>query len=187
MVARYAGALPWASSGGRSAVFTRPAYQDSVRDVTGSRRGVPDVSLSASFRGGFLSYGSFTGRGGWKPAGGTSVATPMMAGLVAIADQDAHTRLGLISLALYRLAQAYAPGIIPVTRGSNTVRFQQGGRTVTVHAATRPAPGTAWSPAWARSTRPASSPNWPHSSPDFAERQCPRPGSSRARSVARFA
>jgi subtilase family serine protease len=132
VVARYAGALPWASSGGRSAVFTRPAYQDSVRDVTGGRRGVPDVSLSASFRGGFLSYGSFTGHGEWKPAGGTSVATPMLAGLVAIADQDAHTRLGLINPALYRLAQAYAPGIVPVTRGSNTVRFSQGGRTVTV-------------------------------------------------------
>jgi subtilase family serine protease len=131
-VARYAGALPWASSGGRSAVFTRPAYQDPVRAVTGSRRGVPDVALSASFRGGFLSYGSFTGRGAWKPAGGTSVATPMLAGLVAIADQAAHTRLGLINPALYRLAQAHAPGIVPVTRGSNTVRFRQGGKTVTV-------------------------------------------------------
>jgi kumamolisin len=90
------------------------------------------VALSASFRGGFLSYGSFTGRGAWKPAGGTSVATPMLAGLVAIADQDAHTRLGLINPALYRLAQARAPGIVPVTRGSNTVSFSQGGRTVTV-------------------------------------------------------
>ncbi len=133
VVARYAGALPWASSGGRSAVFTRPAYQDPVRAVTGRRRGVPDVALSASFRGGFLSYGSFTGRGAWKPAGGTSVATPMLAGLVAIADQDAHTRLGLINPALYRLAQQHAPGIVPVTRGSNTVRFSQGGKTVTVH------------------------------------------------------
>ena len=132
VVARYAGALPWASSGGRSAVFTRPAYQDAVRAVTGSRRGVPDVALSASFRGGFLSYGSFTGRGAWKPAGGTSVATPMLAGLVAIADQAAHTRLGLINPALYRLAEQHAPGIVPVTRGSNTVRFSQGGQTVTV-------------------------------------------------------
>lgn len=132
VVARYAGALPWASSGGRSAVFTRPAYQDRVRGVTGGRRGVPDVALSAAFRGGFLSYGSFTGRGRWKPAGGTSVATPMMAGLVAIADQAAHSRLGLINPALYRLAQAFAPGIVPVTRGGNTVRISAGGRAVTV-------------------------------------------------------
>lgn len=133
VVARYAGALPWASSGGRSAVFTRPGYQGAVRGVTGGRRGVPDVALSASFRGGFLSYGSFTGRGVWKPAAGTSVATPMLAGLVAIADQDAHTRLGLINPALYQLAQQHAPGIVPVTRGSNTVRVSQRGKTVTVH------------------------------------------------------
>jgi len=133
VVARYAGALPWASSGGRSAVFTRPGYQGAVRGVTGGRRGVPDVALSASFRGGFLSYGSFTGRGAWKPAAGTSVATPMLAGLVAIADQAAHTRLGLINPALYRLAQQHAPGIVPVTRGSNTVRVSQRGKTVTVH------------------------------------------------------
>jgi subtilase family serine protease len=132
VVARYAGALPWASSGGRSAVFTRPAYQDPVRAVTGGRRGVPDIALSASFRGGFLTYGSFTGRGAWKPAAGTSVATPMLAGLVAIADQDAGTRLGLINPALYRLDQAHAPGIVPVTRGSNTVSFTTGGKTVTV-------------------------------------------------------
>ena len=132
-MARYAGALPWASSGGRSAVFSRPAYQDPVRGVTGGRRGVPDVALSASFRGGFLSYGSFTGRGAWKPAAGTSVATPMLAGLVAIADQAAHTRLGLINPALYRLAQQHAPGIVPVTRGNNTVRVSQRGKTVTVH------------------------------------------------------
>jgi kumamolisin len=103
-----------------------------VRAVTGSRRGVPDVALSASFRGGFLSYGSFTGRGAWKPAAGTSVATPLLAGLVAIADQDAHTRLGLINPALYRLDQARAPGIVPVTRGSNTVTISVGGKTVTV-------------------------------------------------------
>jgi subtilase family serine protease len=132
VVARYAGALPWASSGGRSAVFTRPGYQGGVRGVTGGRRGVPDVALSASFRGGFLSYGSFTGRGAWKPAAGTSVATPMLAGLVAITDQAAHTRLGPINPALYQLAQQHAPGIVPVTRGSNTVRVSQRGKTVTV-------------------------------------------------------
>jgi len=132
VVARYAGALPWASSGGRSAVFTRPAYQDPVHAVTGGRRGVPDIALSAAFRGGFLTYGSFTGHGAWKPAGGTSVATPLLAGLVAIADQDGGTRLGLINPALYRLDQAHAPGIVPVTQGSNTVSFSAGGQTVTV-------------------------------------------------------
>ncbi len=133
VVARYAGALPWAGGGGRSAIFTRPAYQDPVHAVVGNRRGIPDVALSASFSGASLTFESFTGAPGtWKPAAGTSVATPYFAGMVAIADQSLHTRLGLINPLLYRLEQARAAGIVAVTRGSNTVRFIQDGKTVTV-------------------------------------------------------
>jgi subtilase family serine protease len=91
------------------------------------------VALSASFSGASLTFESFTGAPGtWKPAAGTSVATPYFAGLVAIADQSLHTRLGLINPLLYRLEQARAAGLVPVTRGGNTVRFIQGGKTVTV-------------------------------------------------------
>jgi len=132
-VARYTGALPWASSGGVSAIFSRPAYQDAVRPVVGDRRGVPDVALSASFSGASLTFESFTGAPGtWKPAAGTSVATPYFAGIVAIADQATHTRLGLLNPALYRLEDSHAPGIVAVTKGGNTVSFKQGGKTVTV-------------------------------------------------------
>jgi subtilase family serine protease len=133
VVARYAGALPWAGGGGRSAFFTRPAYQDPVRGVVGNHRGIPDVALSASFSGASLTFESFTGAPGtWKPAAGTSVATPYFAAMIAIADQALHTRLGLINPLLYRLEQERAAGIIPVTQGSNTVRFIQDGKSVTV-------------------------------------------------------
>ena len=132
-VARYAGALPWASSGGVSAIFGRPGYQDPVRRVVGSHRGLPDVALSASFSGASLTFESFTGTPGtWKPAAGTSVATPYLAGIVAIADQAMHTRIGLLNPALYRLEQVRAPGIINVTSGSNTVSFAHGRKTITV-------------------------------------------------------
>ena len=104
-----------------------------MRAVVGNRRGIPDVALSASFSGASLTFESFTGAPGtWRPAAGTSVATPYFAGLVAIADQALHTRLGLINPLLYRLEQARAAGLVAVTRGSNTVRFIQGGKTVTV-------------------------------------------------------
>jgi subtilase family serine protease len=133
VVAGYAGALPWAGGGGRSAIFTRPAYQDRVRAVVGNRRGIPDVALSASFSGASLTFESFTGAPGtWRPAAGTSVATPYFAGLVALADQALHTRLGLINPLLYRLEQARAAGLVPVTRGGNTVRFVRNGQTITV-------------------------------------------------------
>ena len=68
-VARYAGALPWAGGGGRSAIFTRPAYQDRVRTVVGNHRGIPDVALSASFSGASLTFESFTGAPGTWRAG----------------------------------------------------------------------------------------------------------------------
>ena len=126
--------FPFAGGGGLSRMFARPAYQDRVRGTVGGHRGVPDVAMSASLSGGVLVFESFTGKpGAWGPGGGTSAATPEFAGIVAIADQYAHKRLGLINPALYRLKQAHAPGIVNVTKGSNTVSFVQNGKTFTLH------------------------------------------------------
>jgi subtilase family serine protease len=125
--------VPWASSGGLSEFFARPAYQDGVRRVVGGRRGVPDISMSAALSGAVLIYHSFPGAAaGWYTAGGTSEATPEFAGVVAIADQYAGRRLGLINPALYRLEAAHAPGITDVTKGGNSVAFVQKGRTFAV-------------------------------------------------------
>ena len=125
--------FPFASSGGLSEIFTRPAYQDPVSGIVGNHRGVPDVALSASLSGGVLVFESFTGAPGvWGPGGGTSAATPELAGIVAIADQYAHKRLGLINPALYRLEQDHAPGIVAVTHGNNTVTFAQNGEVTTL-------------------------------------------------------
>jgi len=85
-------------------------------------------------------YGTFGGApAGWSPTCGTSEATPLFAGIVALADQVAGHPLGLINPALYRLAAAGDPGIVDVTSGHNTVSFKQGGHEYTVHgfAATR--------------------------------------------------
>lgn len=129
-VAEYAAAVPWASGGGVSMLFGRPAYQNAARRIVGDHRGVPDVALSASLTGGVLVYasyrvrvGAFRGSSGWLITGGTSGATPEFAGIVAIADQYAHRRLGLLNPALYRLEQADAPGIVDIVKGNNTVTF----------------------------------------------------------------
>jgi subtilase family serine protease len=123
----------WAGGGGLSAVFSRPGYQDPVRGVTGQQRGVPDVAMSASFSGAVLLYESYTGApGAWGPGGGTSAASPLFAGVVAIADQYAHARLGLINPRLYALERQHAPGLADVTQGNNTVSFPENGTTVTV-------------------------------------------------------
>jgi subtilase family serine protease len=127
---------PAASGGGRSHVFARPAYQNGVRHVVHARRGTPDISMSAAVDGGVLVNIGFTGGDGITPGyyifGGTSESAPEFAGIVAIADQHAHRRLGLLNPALYRLAARHAPGIVDITAGNNTVSFTQHGQTFTV-------------------------------------------------------
>jgi subtilase family serine protease len=124
---------PLAGGGGLSVLFRRPAYQDGVRNVVGSHRGVPDVSMSAACNGAVDTYQSFGGEpSGWYPSCGTSEATPLFAGIVALADQVAGHSLGLINPALYQLAAQHAPGIVDVTSGNNTVSLSQGGHLHTV-------------------------------------------------------
>jgi subtilase family serine protease len=134
------GPNPLAGGGGLSIFFARPAYQNGVKNVVGTHRGVPDISMSASCNGSVDIYSSYPGApAGWSPSCGTSEATPLFAGIVALADQVAGHPLGLINPALYQLAAKNAPGIVPVTSGNNTVSFDQGGRehTVTGFAARR--------------------------------------------------
>jgi subtilase family serine protease len=124
---------PAAGGGTVSSVFGRPSYQDGVEGVVGAHRGVPDISLSAAVDGGVLVYFSFGGLpAGFYIIGGTSEATPVFSGIVAIADQAAGHRLGLLNPALYTLAEAHAPGIVDITTGNNTVTFAQDGQTYTV-------------------------------------------------------
>jgi len=56
--------------------------------------------------------------------GGTSVGSPVWAGLVALAGQMAHHRLGLINPALYDIAHGkkYATNYHDITVGNNTVQ-----------------------------------------------------------------
>jgi subtilase family serine protease len=128
------GPNPLAGGGGKSVVFTRPKFQKSVAGVVGGRRGVPDISMSGACNGAVDMYQSFKGQpAGWYPTCGTSEATPLFAGVVALADQVAGHPLGLINPALYKMsALGQAAGIVDVTKGSNTVSFPQGGKVHTV-------------------------------------------------------
>jgi len=128
------------SGGGRSVVFGRPSYQNGVKSVTGSHRGVPDISMDAACGSAVAIYGSFySGGGHWSPICGTSLATPLFAGVVALADQAAGHSLGLINPALYQMSADHARGIVDVTKGNNTQSFSQDGHhyTVTGFAARR--------------------------------------------------
>ena len=126
--------VAWADSGGgRSLFFARPSYQSGVRAVTGGRRGVPDISMDASCASPVSIYASYRGSDGpWSTICGTSVATPMMAGLVALASQVAGHRLGEINKALYAMAAAHDRGIVDIRTGNNSQTFFQDGRQYSV-------------------------------------------------------
>ena len=128
-----AGPNPLAGGGGKSIFFSRPGYQAGVQRVVGGSRGVPDISMSAACNGAVDTYMSFGGQPiGWYQVCGTSEATPLFAGIVALADQVAGHPLGLINPALYTMSALRLPGITDVTQGNNTVSFTQNGQLYTV-------------------------------------------------------
>lgn len=126
------GPSPAAGGGGLSTVFSRPAYQDGVANVVGGARGEPDISASAAVDGGFNVFLSWTNTAigvgpGWYIVGGTSEASPLTAGLVSLADQEAGHGLGQINPTLYQMASSGSTGLTDVTAGNNGVTFTNSG------------------------------------------------------------
>lgn len=118
---------PRAGGGGFSRLFPRPAYQTGIAAI-GTTRGVPDVAADADPRTGMATAIAITGGsqnyvliGG----GGTSVAAPLWAAVIAIANQDAGHNLGFINPALYRIGHSthYRQAFHDVTTGTNTVKL----------------------------------------------------------------
>jgi subtilase family serine protease len=118
------------SGGGFSSVFGRPSYQNSLpagsTPIPAGSRGVPDISMDASCNTYVVVLDTAPGYGGYYGVCGTSAASPMFAGLVAIADQKAGHGLGLINPAIYRMPTtntttgAYPNGpLFDVVKGDN--------------------------------------------------------------------
>lgn len=108
-----------ASGGGFSHLFARPAYQEGVAGGRATR-GMPDVAADANAATGMgvVSQGSPI-----LPAGGTSAAAPLWAGIIALADQYAGHHLGFVNAAIYRVARGplYHEAFHDVTTGDNSV------------------------------------------------------------------
>jgi subtilase family serine protease len=112
-----------AGGGGLSGVFPRPVYQALVTKQVGKKRGTPDISMSAAVDGAAWIYTSFGGVSvGWHLVGGTSEASPIFSGIVALANQVARHRLGLLNPGLYLLGTLsqhgnHSTGVVDVTSG----------------------------------------------------------------------
>lgn len=104
------------SGGGFSSVFTAPKWQNPY-GYNSTMRGVPDVSLDANKQTGVVVVDdnfNFT-------VGGTSIAAPMWAGMIAILDQVDGRSLGFINPLLYQISKTdyYGKALNSVSTGNN--------------------------------------------------------------------
>ena len=115
-----------AGGGGVSSLWSRPSWQNAPGiPANDTMRLVPDLSTDADPNTGFVQYYTGSGAGachqncedGWNSVGGTSIGSPMVSSLIAVAAQACGTaRLGFINPSLYAMAST---GFVDVTTGSN--------------------------------------------------------------------
>ncbi len=126
----------FAAGGGVSLLWNEPSYQKGVvpnsmtQPAAGNRSGgalraVPDVSALADLATGIGEAVTEPGDNGGPdtysvfPEGGTSLAAPLVAGIVAAAQQGQSTSFGFVNPALYSLAGSNALNdTLPITASS---------------------------------------------------------------------
>jgi subtilase family serine protease len=89
---------------GLSEIYSRPSYQDGIKDVSGSSmRSMPDITMDSR--------------------DGTSQSAPMFAGILAMATQVHRGDLGCINAALYENLGKHPDrsGLVDVTTGNNDI------------------------------------------------------------------
>ncbi len=176
----YGGESGWINGGGGTSIYeTQAAYQEGVQ-VFGKRT-IPDVSLDADPQTGASVYDSYddtNGDGPWMKTGGTSLAAPVWAALIAIADQGrlsaGGTTLDGASQVLPALYALPATDFRDVVTGGNGVFQARPGYDESTGLGTPVADllaparwlTTTWPPGWGsirgrlRSSRPANLSTW---------------------------
>ena len=128
----------FSTGGGFSNEFGRPFYQVGVRNTRPGHRGVPDIAYDAGINHGVIGVIGVEG-GCCFVFGGTSAGSPQWSGIVAIADEMAHHRLGAINPDLYGIARFGGAGtgnralLHDVTTGQNGVlEYNSDGTTINI-------------------------------------------------------
>ena len=120
------GAGLWSSGGGMSTIYGKPSWQTGTGIPADGKRDVPDVSVSAAGHDGYL----IVQNGGLYVVGGTSAASPSLAGVMALVVQGTTARQGNANTAFYVLAAKQRAGgasvFHDITSGNNSVPGQSG-------------------------------------------------------------
>lgn len=96
----------FATGGGASTVYPKPAFQAGPGVPADGARDVPDLALSSASHDGYLIIqGHTTTVSGLEAAGGTSAASPSFAGLMALVVQKTGTAQGNANPILYSMGQ----------------------------------------------------------------------------------
>ena len=112
----------WATGGGASAYYSKPSWQSGPGVPSDGQRDVPDLSVTAS---GDHDPFWVVILDNYYSIGGTSAASPSMAGMMALIDEKNGGRQGNANTRFYALANAAASGGADVfhgtTGGNNSV------------------------------------------------------------------
>ena len=130
-----------ATGGGVSKLFSKPSWQTGTGVPADGQRDVPDISLSASpNHDGYIICSQGSCQNGYRRStndsnnntfnviGGTSAASPVFAGIVALLNQKVGTRLGNVNPMLYSLAASTPSAFHDITTGNNIVPCQTGSK-----------------------------------------------------------
>jgi pseudomonalisin len=112
----------WASSGGKSSIYSKPSWQVCTGVPADGKRDIPDISLTAAGHDGYI----VETQGSLAAIGGTSASSPSFAGLMALVVQKTGSRQGNANTRIYQMANAqYASGGTVIfhdtTSGNNSV------------------------------------------------------------------
>lgn len=105
------------SGGGPSAYIARPAFQNLISTIVGTKRGSPDIACVADPYTGCAVYDStsYGGMSGWMVFGGTSLSAPSIAGMYLTAGAPSLNA----AAELTRIYGAYgSPGFRDIKTGS---------------------------------------------------------------------
>jgi len=111
----------WSGSGGGPSAFEpRPSYQSGIASIVGSARGIPDVSSDSDPNTGVSVYDTTRCQGlsGWLVFGGTSVASPCLAGMANLSGHSYSNSTGLLTNTYSKLGTSSFRDILTGTAGS---------------------------------------------------------------------
>lgn len=127
------------AGGGVSAEFAKPSFQSGL---PGNARLVPDISMLADSFTGVEIIETINGQLSVAVFGGTSLATPMFSGVMAIASQKAGHGLGQAAQLVYNLPAGAVSDVVAVSSPNNVTGVINGTTVETADDLAAPLDGT---------------------------------------------